>query len=281
MPRKPLKPLKRTSKLKSMPQVLPGNSTPAVVTSAQVIPSVPAQVERLAPTPDNMLMVAVQSNRSIEEISKFMELYEKWEKEKTRKAFMSDKAKFQREAKSVTKNKDADFGETRSGKEGAKYKFSSLGNTGDEIREPLHGNNFTYDWDVEQVYEKDIEKIKVTCILTHADGFEKKVTVKAPDDRSGGKNAVQGIGSTLTYLKRQTLELVVGITLIDDDDDGHGAGHPGEGTDNPRATEVEFNMAISNLKQGRANAQEIAEYYTLTPEQKKRLEIEVANLPKS
>lgn len=237
-----------------------------MATSAQVIHSAPAPLEF---TPGNALMVAVQSGRSIEEIKEFMALYREEETQKARRSFMSDKADAQRAMKSVRKTTPADFGETRSGKEGAKYNYSTLGNTGDEIRDVLHGHGFTYDWDAEQT-EKDII---VTCILTHRDGFEKRVKLKSPADPSGGKSSVQAIGSTLTYLKRQTLEMAVGVTLVDDDDDGNQA--PRFNTSSvkkPKPTPDEFFNLTLSVSRGQCTMDEALEYFTLNDEQIKTLE---------
>src|SRR5690606_10591416 len=46
----------------------------------------------------------------------------------------------------------------------------------------------------------------------------------APPDGSGNKNAIQGIGSTSTYLQRYTLSAAFGLTTADEDDDGEATG---------------------------------------------------------
>jgi hypothetical protein len=44
--------------------------------------------------------------------------------------------------------------------------------------------------------------------------------MSAPDDQSGGKNAIQARGSTVTYLQRYTLLSAFGLVAADEDDDG-------------------------------------------------------------
>ena len=39
-----------------------------------------------------------------------------------------------------------------------------------------------------------------------------------PADNSGGKNSIQGIGSSITYLQRYTLKLALGLAAGRDDD---------------------------------------------------------------
>lgn len=274
MPRKKITATKSPVKLKSMPRVLPDAHMPAVVTSEQVTRSAQELPKILPATPDNMLMVAIQSGRGIEEITKFMDLYERWEnkREEARKeyAFLDAKSKFQLANKAVTKTKEADFKETNSGKQGAKYKFSPLGNTADDVREALHGNGFTYDW----IPSQQGKEISVTCELSHKEGWKKRVTLKMDEsDKSGNKSGVQALGSTLTYLQRRTLELVVGIVLKDEDNDGADTTPSHQGSDRPRPTVDEFNEAVQRVRTGKVSAADVEQYYTLTGEQQKTLDL--------
>lgn len=66
-------------------------------------------------------------------------------------------------------------------------------------------------------------KVAVTAILRHRLGFKDEATLPLPTDTSGAKNAVQGVGSTLTYGKRYTAVLLLNITTEGDDDDGSAA----------------------------------------------------------
>jgi len=59
--------------------------------------------------------------------------------------------------------------------------------------------------------------ISVTCVLT-GHGHEEENTLTGPADASGSKNAIQAIGSTLTYLQRYTLVQALGLAASDDDD---------------------------------------------------------------
>lgn len=61
------------------------------------------------------------------------------------------------------------------------------------------------------------DKISVTCVLT-GHGHEEENTLSGPADASGSKNAIQAIGSTLTYLQRYTLVQALGLAASDDDD---------------------------------------------------------------
>lgn len=71
---------------------------------------------------------------------------------------------------------------------------------------------------------KQTEKaITVTCILAHKAGHFEENDLSGPADTTGNKNAVQAIGSTLTYLQRYSLIQALGLAAATDDD-GKAAG---------------------------------------------------------
>ena len=67
------------------------------------------------------------------------------------------------------------------------------------------------------------DRITVTCVLTHEGGHSEENSLSGPPDASGSKNAIQAIGSTLTYLQRYTLVQALGLAASGDDD-GNAAG---------------------------------------------------------
>lgn len=62
------------------------------------------------------------------------------------------------------------------------------------------------------------DRIQVTCILSHREGHSEETTLSGPPDATGSKNAIQAIGSTLTYLQRYSLKQALGLAAADDDD---------------------------------------------------------------
>jgi hypothetical protein len=81
------------------------------------------------------------------------------------------------------------------------------------------------------------DKISVTCILAHRDGHFEETTLSGPADGSGSKNAIQAIGSTLTYLQRYSLVQALGLAAATDDD-GKAAG-VGEKIDETQLKELQ------------------------------------------
>lgn len=67
-------------------------------------------------------------------------------------------------------------------------------------------------------------KVAVCATLRHEDGHTDSSTLSLPTDTSGAKNAVQAVGSTLTYGKRYSAILLLNIRVEGDDDDGAASG---------------------------------------------------------
>lgn len=67
-------------------------------------------------------------------------------------------------------------------------------------------------------------KITVTAILSHRLGHEEEATVPLPHDGSGSKNAVQAVGSSLSYGKRYSAILLLNLRIEGEDDDGKAGG---------------------------------------------------------
>lgn len=68
--------------------------------------------------------------------------------------------------------------------------------------------------------------IRITAILAHIDGHTEENELLLPSDNSGSKNAVQAVGSSITYGMRYTACALLNIRTGTVDDDGHGAAPP-------------------------------------------------------
>lgn len=165
-------------------------------------------------TPYHELMkTAISSKAGIDELAKLMDLQERWESREAAKSFKAAFAAFQAEAPELIKDREVIF------KDKIQYKFISLASIQKAINPITSKNGLSYRW--EQV-DKD-EEIGIVCIVSHVDGHEERTTLYAKSDGSGSKNSIQGRGSTVSYLKRYTLEAALGLSS-DVYDDGTTAG---------------------------------------------------------
>lgn len=169
--------------------------------------------------PDNLLAIAVQSGANIEQLEKLMVLKERHDSAIAKKAFYKDMAAFQSMVPTIKKTSSVSFGTTH-------YMFAPLGSIAEQIRVAMGSCGFSYRY--EQNHENGI---KVKCIVTHIDGYSESTTMQSAVDTSGGKNGIQGIGSTVTYLQRYTLISVLGLTTAEQDIDAQVAIATGETID--------------------------------------------------
>lgn len=174
---------------------------------ARIEPELPA-----ATTPMAMIERAVASGASIETIEKLMALQERFEANQARKAFNEAISEAKARVRPVVRN--------REGHNSKRYAdFAAIASAVDPILADL---GLSYRFRTDQG-----GRINVTCILSHRDGHQETTTLSGPPDTSGSKNAIQAIGSTLTYLQRYSLVQMLGLAASDDDDGRKGgAGEP-------------------------------------------------------
>lgn len=156
-----------------------------------------------AMTPMDMIDRAVSSGAGIETIEKLMGLQERWEANHARKAFNEAIAEAKAKIRPVVRNKTGHNSK-------AYADFAAIASAVDPILADL---GLSYRFRTDQG-----DRINVTCVLSHRDGHQETTTLSGPADTSGNKNAIQAIGSTLTYLQRYSLVQMLGLAASDDDD---------------------------------------------------------------
>lgn len=179
------------------------------MSAQQTLDIVPKLQENPAITPMGMIQLAIQQNADIDKLARLMELHERWEKNEARKAYDSAMTAFKRNPPGIQKNKHVKFGNTE-------YDHATLDHVTDAISERLSAYGLSHRWEVSQ----SDSKIRVTCIIRHEMGHSESTTLEGPADSSGSKNAIQAIGSAVTYLQRYSLLAATGLAAKNGDNDG-------------------------------------------------------------
>lgn len=164
-------------------------------------------------TPDHLLTLAITNNLDIDKLEKLLLMKERWDAAQAKKAFLTALTNFQEQCPDLRKSKRVEF-DTRTGK--TEYNYAPLGDIDRQIKKLLKDNGLSKRWEIE---DKE-NKIRVTCIVSHVDGHSERTEMEADADMSGAKNAIQGKGSAIEYMKRYTLQGALGITTADQDIDG-------------------------------------------------------------
>lgn len=169
----------------------------------------------LTRSPDEFISRAIESGAPVETLEKLMSLKERHDANEAKKAFTDAMSRFQQIKPVLEKDQDVSFGQGKTA-----YSFASLGQIEKQLKEPLEQCGLTYRF--QNLNESG--HIGIRCIVTHVDGHSEYTELYAPADDSGNKNAIQGIGSTSTYLMRYTIIAAFALSTADEDDDGAASG---------------------------------------------------------
>jgi len=164
-------------------------------------------------TPMEMLGRAIQMGQTPETLERLLSLQERWERNAARKAYDEAMAAAAAELPAVVKDRTVSHG---TGK--ASYRHESLAAIEKAVRPVLSKHGLHYRWRT----GRDGAEVICTCIIS-GHGHHEENTLAGPADTSGAKNAIQAIGSTVTYLQRYTLKAALGIAAAEDDDGAGGA----------------------------------------------------------
>ncbi len=165
--------------------------------------------------------VATDPTVSLERVEQAFVFYEKVQASQARRAFDAAMAAAKAEIPVIAKNRTVDF---TSQKGRTHYRHEDLAEIARTVDPILAKHGLSYRF---RVTSDPSAPVTVTCIISHADGYFEETTLSAGRDDSGGKNAIQSIGSSITYLQRYTLKAALGLAAATDDD-GKAAGTPAD-----------------------------------------------------
>lgn len=167
-----------------------------------------SDIQIVQQSPMEMAQSFLSNNGNPDSLEKMMELQERFESNEAKKAYYKAMAAFKANPPKILKDKKVAFKNT-------KYSHATLAKIVEEISKSLSVHGLSATWKIDQK-----ELIGVTCLITHILGYSESTTLKAGPDASGGKNAIQAIGSTVSYLERYTILALTGLATHDMDDDG-------------------------------------------------------------
>ncbi|MCB1466439.1 MAG: ERF family protein [Rhizobiaceae bacterium] len=173
----------------------------------------PAVAERREMSPMDMVARALEMGVSADILQQMMDLRDREEASKARKAFNEAFAAFKAEAVTIVRNRKVTDGPLKG------RRYAELVSFVEAATPALSKHGLSASWDITRD-EKDW--IEVTCTIEHVLGGSKKVALGGPPDTGGAKNMLQARISTVTYLERATFKAACGLAEQGDDDDGHG-----------------------------------------------------------
>ena len=161
-------------------------------------------------SPADLIRAAVSGKANLEQLKGLLDLQERFEANQAKKAYHSAMAAFKANPPKINKDKTVSYA---AGGGKTTYNHASLANVTDKINAELSKYGLSASWSTKQN-----GTISVTCKITHVQGHSEETTLSASADATGSKNAIQAIGSTITYLERYTLLALTGLATFEDDD---------------------------------------------------------------
>lgn len=170
----------------------------------------PQQISPVSPM--TLIERASAAGASIEQMAQLFELKLRVEADEARKAFNDAMARFKAHPPTIAKNKHVKHND---------FWHATLDECVDKITPALAAVGIRHRWNIDQ---SKSPQITVTCILSHSLGYSEETPLTGSADTSGSKNAIQAIGSAVTYLQRYTLLSATGLAAGGTDNDAKEAG---------------------------------------------------------
>lgn len=167
------------------------------------------------PTPLDMLMMATEKGFDASQIEKLVNLHEQWSKARAREAYQLAMNRCQAEMPAI--KTDGQNNQTKS-------RYAKLGPLIHAIKPVYTKHGFSLSF--HQGESKRDGWVRVMCDVMHNSGHREIVFIDLPVDGIGAKgnatsmNAVQGVGSTMSYGERYLTCKVFNIPIADEDMDG-------------------------------------------------------------
>lgn len=165
--------------------------------ASRVAPIVAAFTVNGAPTDPKMLgeLLAVQKD---------------WEANEARKAYTQALVALKRDLPAIIGHDSVvDFS---SAKGRTYYTHTSLAGVMAAVTGHLSNHGFSLGWTPST---PEPNKITVVCRLTHSGGHFEEATISGPADAGSGRNALQAVASSITYLQRYSALSLLGIATAD------------------------------------------------------------------
>lgn len=145
----------------------------------------------------------------IEKMERLMAMHERMQSRNAETEFNAAMARMQIELPSIAER----------GKGHGAIRYATLEDINDVVKPIMKEHGFAISFRVDH----EPQQIRVTGVLMHQAGHREQTTMALPIDTSGSKNAVQAVGSSVSYGKRYVMSALLNITTRGEDDDGYAA----------------------------------------------------------
>jgi len=170
--------------------------------------------------PLDLIRIAIETNADPEKMKSLVDLFERLEMAKAKKAYTAAMAKARDGMQPIVKT---------GWNEQTKSAFGKFEDINEEVMPRLTATGFTVDYTQVPTMNKRENWFGLKCTVSHEAGYSRDFTMDFPPDTLGpkgtpNKTEMHGLGSSITYARRYLLVMALNITLKGEDNDGNGAG---------------------------------------------------------
>jgi ERF superfamily len=160
----------------------------------------------------DLLRAAVDKGADVATLERLAKLYEAAELGQKKAEFNNALAAAKAELRPIVKDQAV-----QKSTGGKLYGYESMAAIAAEI-DPVLGKHGLYAIfpDAEHTEKHEPNRIYVTCRLCHRNGYSIEKTLDGPPDVGQNRNAVQAMGSTMTYLQRYALRAILGLAVTNE-----------------------------------------------------------------
>lgn len=164
----------------------------------------------------SIYQVARDPATDVAKMSALISLLNEQQDRSARQAFNSSMVACQAEMPRVTKDKRI-IHEARPGKTGMSVRYATYERIDECVRPIYQQHGFSVQF---STATPEAGKYVTTATVRHSGGHSEPYTMPLQLDQSGGKNDIQGMGSTMAYARRYLLTMIFNIVTEGDDQDG-------------------------------------------------------------
>jgi len=157
--------------------------------------------------------VCINPEMDVEKLERMLDMQERVLDKQAQQQFQIDMSSMQAELPVIEKNGAISIRGT------VQSRFAKFEDINRAVLPVLQKYGFSFTFETNQANDY----VNVIGVLRHKSGHKESTQLQIPLDSSGSKNAVQAVGSSVSYGKRYVMSALLNITTTDDDDDGQAA----------------------------------------------------------
>lgn len=184
--------------------------------------AMPAANQSVFTRSESFILELLARGVKTEQIGVVMDLRDRQDTKEQEQAMTEAMAGFKSEAIEIIKRKHVKF---KTDKGWTEYDHAELADVIDAVTPQLSRYGLSVTW---KPTKQTSDWVEVTCWVKHVRGGSDQASLGAAPDKTGGKNNIQAIGSSCTYLSRYLTLLLLGLAAKDQDNDGRGGTPEGQ-----------------------------------------------------